>query len=418
MIKCFSCSNFRNVEVSALALGRVNLLIGPNNAGKSNFIRALSFLANMLNNTSVDTSGFLAEVQRNGSSEILCHGTDSNSVSLSWRIALKELDVDYSLIFRLGENEKDCYILKESVDSVVMTEGHQQPFNYFRFHDEKPGYGMFSTANRFGERNKRVHVPAARDETGLLQFDKLVIQNQDLLKHPYVRRTMFTMLEEMRQYFSKFYSYSSSKFDFERIRQLQDPNSSGNFLAKDGSNFLNVYRQACNLDSDFESRFFSKMKSMITDLKKIEVVEGLDKIGMRLFMNKSCYMLSEVSDGTIEALVLALLTSMPEKQAPTLLAIDEPEVNLHPAWQFVLAKWLQTSGNFTQCFVSTHSSDFLDAFTDGFRDGSVNIFVHDRIGKYTFKPLDRRRVNEELSKGWMLGDLYRVNDPAIGGWPW
>lgn len=139
---------------------------------------------------------------------------------------------------------------------------------------------------------------------------------------------------------------------------------------------------------------------------------------MRLYFNKSGYMLSEVSDGTIEALVLALLTSMPEEKAPTLLAIDEPEVNLHPAWQAALGKWLQGSGSFKQCFISTHSSDFLDSFTEGFRNGEVNIFTYDPAGRGTFKPLDRERVNGELEKGWLLGDLYRVNDPAIGGWPW
>ena len=48
MIKEFTCSNFRNVEVDHLKFSRINLLIGPNNAGKSNFIRALSFSANMI----------------------------------------------------------------------------------------------------------------------------------------------------------------------------------------------------------------------------------------------------------------------------------------------------------------------------------------------------------------------------------
>lgn len=277
---------------------------------------------------------------------------------------------------------------------------------------------MFSTARKKGKLNKRKHVLADQDESVLLQFDRLVLQNRDLIEHSYVSKDLFGMLEEMRAYFSKFYAYMSSKFDLDKVRQLQDPNGNGNFLAKDGSNFLNVYRQACRSDPDFETRFFAKMQALITDLTEIRIVEGLDKIGMKLFMGQESYLLSEVSDGTIEALLLALLTSMPQKQAPTLLAIDEPEVNLHPAWQAVLAKWLQMSGNFKQCFISTHSSDLLDAFTEGFRDGAVDIFVYDQMGRNTFRPLDRERVNDELEKGWLLGDLYRVNDPSIGGWPW
>lgn len=68
--------------------------------------------------------------------------------------------------------------------------------------------------------------------------------------------------------------------------------------------------------------------------------EGQEGCAVRgsIFMGRESYLLSEVSDGTIEALLLALLISMPQKQAPTLLAIDEPEVNLHPGLAGGLSK--------------------------------------------------------------------------------
>ena len=70
MIKTFSCANFRNVKVNDLKFGRINLLIGPNNSGKTNLIRALSFVANMVSNVNKNSStGFLSEVQRNRSEE-------------------------------------------------------------------------------------------------------------------------------------------------------------------------------------------------------------------------------------------------------------------------------------------------------------------------------------------------------------
>lgn len=418
MIKYFSCTNFRNIRIDDLKFGRINLLIGPNNSGKTNLIRALSFSANMVNSTTKNNpTGFLSEVQRNGSSAMLCRGSEASSISLRWRIALKNHEVDYSLAFKAGKDEDDCYIINESLDSATILPGNTKPFNFFCFH-ETPGQGIISTAQQIGESNRRIQVKASQSESALLQFDKLLISNQDLIEQPYIRTTLFAMLEDMQGYFSKFFSYMSSQFDFDQIRQLRDPNLSGKFLLKDGSNFTNVYFQACKNDPDFKDRFLFKMRSMISDLEKIEIVEGLDKIGMKLFMSGSSFFLSEVSDGTIEALLLALLTSLPKIQAPSLLAIDEPEVNLHPAWQSSLAKWIQTSGNFNQCFISTHSSDFLDSFTEGFKSRIVNIFVCDKMGTGTFKPLDYNLVCEELDKGWLLGDLYRVNDPSIGGWPW
>ena len=35
MIKKFSCQNFRNISASELEFAKINILIGPNNSGKS-----------------------------------------------------------------------------------------------------------------------------------------------------------------------------------------------------------------------------------------------------------------------------------------------------------------------------------------------------------------------------------------------
>ena len=48
MIKRFTCHNFRNVQADKLEFEKINILIGPNNSGKSNFIKALTFFSEML----------------------------------------------------------------------------------------------------------------------------------------------------------------------------------------------------------------------------------------------------------------------------------------------------------------------------------------------------------------------------------
>lgn len=50
MIKRFSCRNFRNIDATDLEFEKINILIGPNNSGKSNFIKALTFFSEMLKN--------------------------------------------------------------------------------------------------------------------------------------------------------------------------------------------------------------------------------------------------------------------------------------------------------------------------------------------------------------------------------
>ena len=126
---------------------------------------------------------------------------------------------------------------------------------------------------------------------------------------------------------------------------------------------------------------------------------------------------NDLSDGTIKALFLTLLIHVPINDGFSMLALDEPELNIHPAWQQIIGRWIQYSGNFEQCFISTHSPDLLDTFTEGFKRGDVGVFVFDPRAEKAVRVLKYERLKEEL-EDWELGDLYRVNDPSVGGWPW
>ena len=111
-----------------------------------------------------------------------------------------------------------------------------------------------------------------------------------------------------------------------------------------------------------------------------------------------------------------MLCTVPINDGFSLLAIDEPELNLHAAWQKCVARWIQVSNNFKQCFISTHSPDFLDKFTEGFRQGGIGVYVFGGEDKKVKKVM-YSDVESEL-EGWQLGDLYRSGEPLLGGWPW
>lgn len=413
----FTCNNFRNIHVTDLEFARINLLVGPNNSGKSNFIRALSFCANMVGNYGSGAPGFLTEVKRNGWKEILNKDATIPEIDLSWEIGLPDKKVKYDFSFSVGNDAEDYRILNESLDSANKLLGYENPFNYFRCHDKKPGVGMFSVATNKGEINKRIHFPLAQDESVFLQFEKLLITNPKLYI-PYVRTNILQILQEMRNFFERFYSYSCSVFNLDEIRQLRSPEESAKRLSKSGANFTNVFKNFCDYDTEFHGRYLNRLKMLMPELENIFIREGLDKIGTALTLSGKEYLLSEVSDGTVKALLLTLLLSLPKDSGPSMLAIDEPEVNLHLAWQKILAKWIQTAGNFEQCFISTHSPDFLDEFTESFLNGDVNVFTCTPFSEQKIRKIEVHELKEILDQGWLLGDLYRTNDPSIGGWPW
>ena len=92
MIKRFTCDGFRSITCNDLQFERINILIGPNNAGKSNFIRALSFAANMVNNQKGESTGFLSEIKRNGWDQIADRRANKSTFRLIWEFEAEKKD--------------------------------------------------------------------------------------------------------------------------------------------------------------------------------------------------------------------------------------------------------------------------------------------------------------------------------------
>jgi len=111
---------------------------------------------------------------------------------------------------------------------------------------------------------------------------------------------------------------------------------------------------------------------------------------------------------------IALLSPEPA----TLLVIEEPEIGIHVAGMPALANWIKSAAKSTQVIVSTHSPDLLDQFTD--QTSNVLVFKQStkRKNRFSIERLENKMIAAQFEKGWKLGDLYRVGDPSVGGWPW
>ncbi len=419
MIKEFSCTNFRNIKVNKLNLEKINLLIGPNNSGKTNFIKALSFFANMIitgHNNSLQSS-FLAEVSKNNWNKLINKYSIANSeVNFEWGIKLNDKEVDYRFSFVGGNDPKDFFITREELDDKQVQHGRKVPFNFFRCHTERNNTGIFSTAYSKGELNKRVEIEMSNQDTVLAQFKDKIFEKPNLYNNSTLRKGTFPILEEMQKYFKGFYSYSSSQFDLSKIRMLSDTKEQGVVLNKDGSNFTNVLNYYISKDIYVGQLFDEKLKELLPTLTTTRLSNEFDKFIFRMGYSGKQFDLSDVSDGTIKAMLLTMLIFIPINEGFSLLAIDEPEMNLHPAWQKIIGKWVQLSTNFGQCFISTHSPDLLDAFTDGFINNLVGLYVFNADTNDIVK-VKYEDIKSELD-GWQLGDLYRSNEPLLGGWPW
>ena len=128
------------------------------------------------------------------------------------------------------------------------------------------------------------------------------------------------------------------------------------------------------------------------------------------------FFLTDMSDGSVRMLTWAVILLSPKPTS--LVVIEEPEIGIHVAWMPFLAKWIRSAAQRTQVIISTHSPDLLDQFTE--QGDKVLVFQRsqNRKNRFQVKPLTEESILPQVQEGWQLGDLYRVGDPEVGGWPW
>lgn len=416
MINKFSCHNFRNIKADELEFEKINILIGPNNSGKSNFIKAITFFSEMLKNEGNLKSAFLNSVSRNGWDHLLYkHAEDTDVIDFTWDINLNGEAVKYKFAFNVGNTVEKCNIVLEELSSAEPKEGYTKEFNYFRCHDYKIGKGKISSAIKVGGKNRRLSFNIDSKESLIMQFKDILLKNKRIYGEELIRVNIAQLLYDLQKYFEGFSVYTSAQFASSKMKEPVNIKTFDDTLNRDASNFTNVFNRYKSEDVLWKSLFENKMKELIPNLQVADTVTAYDKLIFKLVYNDEQYDLSDVSEGTLKGLILNMLINMPTNSKRTLLAIDEPETNLHPAWQKVVGNWIQTADTFNQCFISTHSPDFLDVFTEEFKREKVAVFVLDTNG--CIKKIQYKNIIDELGD-WELGDLYRTNDPALGGWPW
>lgn len=95
-----------------------------------------------------------------------------------------------------------------------------------------------------------------------------------------------------------------------------------------------------------------------------------------------------------------------------MIAIEEPELGLHPDIQPFLAKILTHSAKRTQIIVTTHSRILVDALTDQ----PDSVIVCEKLdGRSKFEKLDGDSLKEWLER-YSLGQLWSMGE--IGGNRW
>ena len=122
----------------------------------------------------------------------------------------------------------------------------------------------------------------------------------------------------------------------------------------------------------------------------------------------------QLSDGTLRFILLTTLLSQPPNQPPDhlpkIIAIDEPELGLHPAVLNLVASLIRVAAHHCQIIIATQSAALVDYF-----DPEDVIVVHRQNDTSTFERLSSVALQEWLTE-YSLGELWEKN--VVGGDPY
>jgi predicted ATPase len=176
----------------------------------------------------------------------------------------------------------------------------------------------------------------------------------------------------------------------------------------DGQNLIPVLHTLYDGDRDFKKDINSAMRAAFgDDFEELIFPPAADQriqLRVRWKSLKREQSAADLSDGTLRFLLL--LTILASPSPPPLIAIDEPETGLRPSMLPIIAEYAVDAATRTQVIFTTHSPQFLDAFTD---TKPTTTMAKWENGETTLNVLGGEQLDYWL-KEYSLGALFKSGE--------
>jgi predicted ATPase len=357
MIEYIEIQGFKSVKNMELELKPINVFIGSNGAGKSNFVSFFKMLDAIYNR----------------------------------QLARFIIDEKADNILHFGRKFTDTMYGKV----IFSTDGQNNNAFWFRLDQDSQG-GLF-----IGEEGYGYNV--YRDNDYQNYFNDSNLEESKISKMSNKRYTYINNYLSSIQIYHFHDTSSTSK-----LRQECDINDN-DYLKTDGRNlpaflyylqeehpklFKRIEKTIKSI-APYIDKFILQPKKLAKNEIELRWVEKGDPNS-----NFNAY---QFSDGTLRFIALATVLMQPEP--PAVIVIDEPELGLHPQAIQKLAGLIKLASNKTQLIISTQSVNLVDCFeTNDIVTVDRSIIENQSI----FKRLDENKL-----KGWLeehtLGELWERN---------
>lgn len=356
-------SGFKSIENLSLKMSNVNVLIGANGAGKSNFISLFTFLGRLSN------SKLKNYVSREGGAE---------------------------RFFHFGSKQTDRIKIHVSV-------GHNDYFVRFNTNVQDDALSFVEEYCQFDMSSNRYGLTPRNGESGLSD-----VSSNTMSVKGYTKK----YLNECRVYH---FHDTSSTASFKKTRDLSDDY----FLEADAGNIAPFLYSLKNSENENYRKAYQNIIDAVRTIAPFFHDFYLEPVGDN--GNKSVllrwthtnsdnpFSANNLSDGTARFICMATLFLQPEELCPATIILDEPELGLHPAALVVLGDIIKSISINSQIICSTQSVSFANIFQP---EDFIIVDAKDGVSKFS-------RPNKTTFEAWLneygMGDIWAKN--LIGGQP-
>lgn len=307
---------FRDLVFEPRAL---NVLIGANGVGKSNFISFFRLMSSAM----ASSGNLQLEIARRGGASRLLH--DGPQVT-------QRIEARLSFETEKGTNEYVAQLDHAAGDTLVFA----------------------SEQVRFSDSREATDAPfrslgAGHRESGLIALGD---QGDE------AARAIRALIQ--RCVVSQFHNTSQTS------RMVDKWNVHDNrTLKEDGGNLAPVLLRLQRDEALAYRRIVDTLRLIVPFFGDFELIPAHDTLllAWRETGSDVVFNASQASDGMLRTMALVTLLGQPEQDLPSVLILDEPELGLHPYGIQVIGSMLQRASKYVQVILATQSVQLLDQFT-------------------------------------------------------
>lgn len=357
-LRSITIEGYKSIQSASIEIKQLNVLIGANGSGKSNFISVFNFLRNIIEQRLQSVTR-----EKGGADRILFFG---NKVTSEIKVALDFHPNYYQIVLKPTFND-DLFIESEQTGfqsseytsplmRLISSGKLESNLKESAIKNHIPDY-VYNTLNRW-------LIYHFHDTSDSAKVKKTAQVNDNLIFREdagNLASFLYLLKETYPEHFNR----------IEKTVRLVVPMFDSFILRPDPFNESSIRLEWRSKNADY------------------------------------IFTAADFSDGSLRFICLCVLLLQPNK--PKLILLDEPELGLHPSAIQILGGLLKKTSNFAQLIVSTQSADLVSCF-----EPEDIIVVSNNAGVSSFDRLEEGTLQDWLAD-YSLGEIWEKN--IIGGRP-